>query len=452
MRPLTVGSLFSGVGGFEMGFERAGFVTRWQCEIDPDATSVLERHWPNVRRYRDVTEVDPADLEPVDVIAFGSPCQGFSVAGKGNGLKDERSGLFGEALRIIRGVRPAIALWENVPGAFSTGGDDEQDTTIRGRDFAAVLAGLANLGAVDIGWRVLDAQYFGVPQRRRRIFLVADFRGRRTAQILLESDSGGGDLDQGSATREDASAAVTDGAGDAGLIYDQQNCLVGPATVCGTLQAGGLERQNRGFVLAMAAPWDEAQITSAVNRSRVEPGMPAPTLNGSGLASVVAWQESQSGVRERGDLYGTLDANYGPRRHEGVMVNPPVAFDWTVGTGNPCVSEAVTPALQACKTPAVAISENQRAECRETPYVYSLTDGGGKPGQGYPCIRDGTILRRLTPVECERLMGWPDDHTRWRGGGREISDGPRYRMCGNGVVANVAEWLARRLHAALEAS
>jgi DNA (cytosine-5)-methyltransferase 1 len=158
--------LFSGAGGFDLGFEAAGFEVAWQVEVDRDCVSVLARHWPGATRYGDVREVDPErDLTPVDVVVFGSPCQGFSVAGKRGGFADERSGLFGEAVRIIRGLRPgpAVVSGRTCPERFTTGEreSDDPERDVRGRDFAAVLAALANLGALDIAWRVVDSQGVG---------------------------------------------------------------------------------------------------------------------------------------------------------------------------------------------------------------------------------------------------------------------------------------------------
>lgn len=177
---MTLGSLFAGIGGFDLGFERAGFKTLWQCEIDKAAQGVLRRHFPDAKLHSDVREVGAHNLEPVDVLTFGSPCQNLSRGGDRTGLSGDRSVLFHEAIRVIRELRerygkPDFAIWENVPGAFSSNG---------GGDFAVVLQELADIGTLDIAWRVLDSQGFGVPQRRRRIFLVADFGGERAAEVL----------------------------------------------------------------------------------------------------------------------------------------------------------------------------------------------------------------------------------------------------------------------------
>ncbi len=170
---LTYGSLFTGVGGFDIGFDRAGYDCRWQVEWDKNCQQTLAYHWPNVPRHSDVCDVNGAELEPVDVITYGSPCQDLSVAGKRAGIDGGRSSMFFEAVRIFKEMRdatngtfPRITIWENVPGALSSNGGD---------DFQAVLEALGNIGALGQWWNVLDAQFFGVPQRRRRVFLISVF-------------------------------------------------------------------------------------------------------------------------------------------------------------------------------------------------------------------------------------------------------------------------------------
>lgn len=184
---LTFVSLFSGVGGFDLGLERAGWRCVAQVEWDKNCQAVLAHHWPEVPRWSDVSDVSGHDLPPADVIAFGSPCQDLSVAGKRAGfIEGGRSNLFFEAIRIVKEMRDATAdtqprfvIWENVAGALSSNG---------GADFAAVLDALAEVGAVDIGWRLLDARWFGVPQRRRRVFVVADLAGRCAGAISAEPE------------------------------------------------------------------------------------------------------------------------------------------------------------------------------------------------------------------------------------------------------------------------
>jgi DNA (cytosine-5)-methyltransferase 1 len=206
----TFGSLFAGVGGIDLGFEAAGWEGKFQVEWDPSCQQTLAHHWPDVPRWGDVSDVNGADLPPVDLITFGSPCQDLSTAGKRAGLVEgSRSNLFFQATRIIKEMRdatgntfPRWALWENVPGAFSSN---------QGADFGAVLDEMANLGAVAIEWHCLDAQFFGVPQRRRRVFVLACFdlgitkRGRQ--QVLPVPEGRRGDSATRRKARQDASRA-----------------------------------------------------------------------------------------------------------------------------------------------------------------------------------------------------------------------------------------------------
>ena len=209
----TFGSLFAGVGGIDLGFEAAGWEGKFQVEWDAHCQQTLAYHWPDVPRWGDVSDVNGADLPLVDLITFGSPCQDLSTAGKRAGLVEgSRSNLFYQATRIIKEMRdasgntfPRWALWENVPGAFSSN---------QGADFGAVLDEMANLGAVAIEWHCLDAQFFGVPQRRRRVFVLACFdlgitkRGRQ--QVLPVPEGRRGDSATRRKARQDASRASQD--------------------------------------------------------------------------------------------------------------------------------------------------------------------------------------------------------------------------------------------------
>ena len=209
MTNLTLGSLFDGSGGFPLGGLIAGITPVWASEVEPFAVRVTTKRLPFMKHYGDISAMDGSKIEPVDIITFGSPCQDMSVAGKRNGLDGQRSGLFYEAVRIIKEMRnatngkyPRYIVWENVPGAFSSN---------NGYDFKAVLE--AVIGIVEEGvevpmpdknawayadlllgdgwsvaYRTLDAQYWGVPQRRRRIYLVADFAGRSAGDILFKSE------------------------------------------------------------------------------------------------------------------------------------------------------------------------------------------------------------------------------------------------------------------------
>lgn len=218
MKKLTLGSLFDGSGGFPLGGLLAGITPVWASEVEPFAVRVTSKRLPYMKHYGDISSISGAELEPVDIITFGSPCQDMSIAGKRSGLDGSRSSLFYEAIRIIKEMRcatngkyPRYCVWENVPGAFSSNG---------GRDFQSVLETVISVKEADTqvpapgkdgwpyadiymgdGWslayRTIDAQFWGVPQRRRRIYLVADFAGGSAGRILFESEGVSGYTPQG---------------------------------------------------------------------------------------------------------------------------------------------------------------------------------------------------------------------------------------------------------------
>ena len=347
---MKVVSLFSGVGGFDLGLEQAGMTTVAQVEFDKKCQSVLRRHWPDVPKWWDVSDVSGAELPEADVVAFGSPCQDLSIAGKRAGMADgTRSGLFTEAIRIVKEMQdvghwPWWVIWENVAGALSSA---------KGADFGAVIDHLADLGAVDVQWRVLDARFFGVPQRRRRVFVVArlDPRARGGRAVLPVSPRRSRDPQARRQAGEEVADLTANGVGTCGADDNQA-------------QAGHL----------------------------------IPSHVGSLTTRMLA--------------YGSPEVDW--NRHRQVVIPVHLTQDPITGT-----SDGATPALSA----------------------------GSKQG----CATIGVLdpanirVRRLTPRECERLMGWPDDWTRWADDGSEIADSNRYRMCGNGVVAPVAQWVGEKI-------
>jgi len=237
MSNLTLGSLFDGSGGFPLGGILAGIEPVWASEIEPFPIRVTEKRLPQMKHYGDVSKLDGAELPPVDIITFGSPCQDMSIAGKRNGLDGERSGLFHQAVRIIKEMRcatndryPRYCVWENVPGAFSSN---------NGEDFQCVLEAICKIkdGSVSVprparwsksgeivgdgfsaAWRVLDACGWGVPQRRKRIYLVADLAGGSAGKILFESEGMSGYTPQGFRPWQGVAGAFAEGAGASGCV------------------------------------------------------------------------------------------------------------------------------------------------------------------------------------------------------------------------------------------
>jgi len=199
-------SLFAGVGGFDLGLEQSGHTCVGQVEIDKNARAILERHWPNVPKHDDVqTAIDWANNNgltgTVDLVVGGFPCQDLSVAGKRAGLAGKRSGLFFDALAFAQSVKAKTIILENVPGLLSSN---------QGRDFGQLLTELADAGYSNIEWRVLNSQFFGVAQRRRRVFIVASVGTEPFKQILAECESSAGDSSQGEPQGQDVTGTVAD--------------------------------------------------------------------------------------------------------------------------------------------------------------------------------------------------------------------------------------------------
>jgi len=195
---MTHGSLFSGIGGFDEGFRRAGFEAIWQVEKEPFCRAVLATRFTEAFRFNDVKECGKHNLGAVDVLTAGFPCQDLSVAGKRAGLEGSRSGLFWEVVRILGELKPTWFVLENVPGLFSS---------CEGRDFAVVLNALDELG-YGLAWRVLNSQFFGVAQRRRRVFIVGCFGKPCPAEVLFEPESSGGNFETCGETRKELASEI----------------------------------------------------------------------------------------------------------------------------------------------------------------------------------------------------------------------------------------------------
>lgn len=383
---MRVLSLFSGVGGMDLGLQRAGHQIVGLCEIDRHARSVLRRHHPDAPIHDDVTTLEGEEWRGrVDVVAGGSPCQDLSVAGRRDGLDGARSGLFWHQCRIADTSSAPWVIWENVVGALSSSG---------GSDFASVLWGLTGThpgmpdGArwqsqgVVVGpkrwaaWRVLDAQWFGVPQRRRRLFVVAGPRDVCRPEILLECEGMFGDTP----TRPQAEQEI---AGTLGTRPQRDDLDNHGAYVVESVDS------PMAFVKAKRA-------RSVDDDESWQSDRPAPTLN-----------QFDNGHETRAT----------------VLAVEPVSFRWH--------------------------SSGRAGFDIRSDHVGTLTVGSGLGIPSPPGVMtssdDQTTVRRLTPRECERLMGFPDDWTRWNAEGHEQADSHRYKQCGNGVVTPVTEWIGRRL-------
>lgn len=374
----------------------------------------------------DITQLHGGKLPPVDIVTFGSPCQGLSLAGQRRGLADERSGLFMEAIRIIDEMReathgryPRFALFENVPGALSSAG---------GCDFAAVLqsftkakipmpysgrwanAGMVRGGGVDLAWCVYDAQYFGTAQRRRRLFLVCDFAGRSAGEILFVPKSLRGYFEAGGTPRQGLTAFAEsrpDTAGGEIVVLNDQ----GGASLA--VERSGLSptlrSQTHGNLPVVAAGFDLQQITSKTNRSILRPVQ--PTLCGTGQPHVVTMATGQANAEVLADIAPTLNCNH----EQPLLVHPQIA-------GTLCASGA------GLSRPAGMGSETDFCITRYADL----------------------IVRRLTPLECERLQGFGDFWTEYGHDGRAVSDTSRYQMLGNSIAVPCVAYIMQGIYHALE--
>ena len=250
-------SLFAGVGGFDLGLERSGHTCVGQVEIDKHAQSVLARHWPDVPKHDDVTTaIDWADeiglTGNVDLVAGGFPCQDLSVAGKRAGLDGKRSGLFYDALAFAKAVKAKTILLENVPGLLSSN---------QGRDFGVLLTELADAGYSNIEWRVLNSQFFGVAQRRRRVFIVASLGTESFRTVLAECESSAGDSEAGNQEGQEVTGNAERSAGTSGAragnfeLYDFPDSEVAPS----------LNVLRARDTMAYGSWWDGSQISQTLD-------------------------------------------------------------------------------------------------------------------------------------------------------------------------------------------
>lgn len=414
--------LFEGISGFGLAFKRAGANILAVCEIDKTCQSVLRRHHPEAEIHSDVKAITRETFagRTIDVLAGGFPCQDLSVAGQRKGLAGERSGLWFEFIRIIGDHKPRWVVIENVPGLLSGCGcfscqaigkfiavharirrrKGGQTCAVcvagkrmleshSGRNLAVVLQGLAECG---YGWayRILDSQYDGVAQRRARVFIVASLGTADCAEILFERESGQWD----SSPRREA------GQGVAGTLSARTSAGGGLGTDFDC--AGGLQP----FGLIGNGEYADRPATLRAKGGDCGGGsehLITPTLRSNG------------------------DAHSGFTAGDGLVIKPQIAY----GISSDCFDRSGEGRNGTARERSVLGVDEELA------YSLRAKGPGGVAGQ--------FGVRRLTPTECERLMSFPDDWTKYDEKGGVISDSARYRMLGNSVVVNTAFWIADRI-------
>ena len=373
--------LFSGIGGFHLGFERAGYeITSFFSEIDKHAIAVYKHQFPTSTYVGSVTNVRGADLPRINLITFGSPCQDFSLAGKRKGMEGQRSSLVLEAIRLIGECRPSVFVWENVKGTFSSND---------GADFWAIIQAFTDIGGYRLEWQLLNTSWF-LPQNRERIYLVGystePKRGWRGVFPIAEND--------------------------------KSNTKQYGVEIVGHRGTGG----QQGFI------YGESGI--------------APTLNACGYKDPTKVQIKQIGTK--------LDSNGGTQPYQQDRV-----YD----------ADGIVPALNQGKSDFIIKTNYTYEKVNETIRrnnfiegeikamdLYNKTLRDESPALTQPehkgiSLFDGYRIRRLTPIECERLQGFPDQHTaygNYDGEVKPMSNTQRYKQCGNAVTVDVVAAVAKK--------
>ena len=557
---MTMGSLFDGIGGFPLAAQRNGIITLWASEIEAFPIRVTKLRFPAMAHMGDITQLNGAELPPVDIICGGSPCQDLSVAGARAGLAGSRSGLFMEQVRIAKemrdaelrrgrpaeSVRPRYFLWENVPGAFSSG-------TEKGEDFRIVLEETCRIadGAVSgprppsgrwepagailgtgfsLAWRVLDAQYWPqTPQRRRRIFLVADLGGTSAPEILFEQSRLFGDPAEGQRAWEGAAAAATGSAGTASggekdifaFHINQREETIDLGGVAGALMATtnmqmqtfvaegfdgcngdltgdvsatlgsncGMSTGRNGVIAFAANQRNEVRdLYDIAGALGAQPGMKqqtfiaagfcpetsasargigyqedcAPTLKSGGKGAGVLCLNDQGGERMGCTYDRTATLRAQMRGHQPLVFEnhtldsrctgphdaaPTISAAYGTGGNNTSlVVETDTEPVYCITGNAVdhhAVFNRQRVD-EFQPDDIASTQSARQHKDATDLILDTEsktprLIRRLTPLECERLQGFPDGWTAIPG----AADSARYKALGNSVAIPCVEYILR---------
>lgn len=411
-------SIFSGVEAASLAWEPLGWEPVAFSEIEPFPCAVLAERWPDVPNLGDITKIDwKEEIDgAIDLVVGGSPCQSFSVAGKREGLKGA-SGLMFEYIRCVQELRPRWFLWENVPGAL---------TSEDGGAFGQLLSEMDELGYC-LAWRVLDAQFFGVAQRRRRLFLAGHLGAESPAEVLFEPDCLSGNPQSSREKRKELARRAGRSAACAGFKYSA-------APRANTL--GYAEEQAN----TLTADWHAPAVLPLPNTALSQYGTEiAGCLTARGDSSpcvdrgqnIVCMTGTQAHCHISGEIAGCLTAHMG-KDDAPVVVDGSNLQTYVCAVGDrhthAAICRNVCPILKCGGDPAMIASEI-----------------GDKPAGVNPML-----VRRLTPLECERLQGFPDGHTliAWKGKpAEECPDGPRYKAIGNSMAVPVMRWIGRRIAA-----
>ena len=491
---MIYGSVCSGIEAASVAWAPLGWRAAWFAETDPFCREVLAQRWPGVPNLGDMTAITEESLNgrpAVDVLVGGTPCQSFSVAGLRGGLDDDRGNLALEFLRLAGRLRPRWLVWENVPGVFSSLSHDAPDRREPGHDlggpdgprdgeevvvsdsydaeeahaFGRFLAGLSEL-RYGFAYRVLDAQYVrveshprAVPQRRRRVFLVGYLGDWRPAvAVLLEPESLRGDSPPRREAGQDVAGTLVHRAQKGGGFGTDFDCAGGlvSGTVTRSLGVGGADVARAENLVAGTLDAHYGAKHGHDNQH----------IDGGASLFVLSGRAPPLG----GNHYGDRPSQEGLLVAHSLTADGFDASDDGTGRGTPIIAFSckdsgldageVAPTLRALSHDRshanaggqVAVMEvrgrgdGRNRELRRDGAANALrTPSGGRDGIGVGAIHSGSTVRRLTPRECERLMGFPDDYTLVSYRGRPAADGPRYRALGNSMAINCMSWIGQRM-------
>jgi DNA (cytosine-5)-methyltransferase 1 len=419
------GSVCSGIEAASVAWNPLGWEASFFSEIEKFPSAVLAHHYPNVPNLGDMTKFKEWPDYAIDVLVGGTPCQSFSIAGLRKGLDDPRGNLMLIYLAIAARYRPRFLVWENVPGVLSING---------GKDFGTFLGGLGELG-YGFAYRILDAQYAGVPQRRRRVFVVGHLGDwRRAAAVLFERHSLSGDT----APRREKGQEIT---GTIGARTTAGGGFGGDFETTGGLQAvASTEASCSDHKLGTGYVAGQSYVSDVVG------SLCADTHPGA-----YSGQDAYTGRLIAHSLCGEgFDASEDGTGRGTPLV--PIAFDCKASGQNGFVVGSVASTLRSMShansrqngggQQAVCFAQNTRDEVREMSVVGALSAQPGMKQTSY--VRQSMQVRRLTPRECERLQGFPDDYTLIPG---KVADGPRYKSLGNSMAVPVMRWIGERIDA-----
>ena len=424
---MRYGSVCSGIEAATEAWHQLGWKPSFYSEIEAFPRAVLKHHHEDVPLHGDFTTIREDDYEPIELLVGGTPCQSFSVAGLRGGLDDDRGNLALQFLKLAFRLRPRWLVWENVPGVLSSNG---------GRDFGSILGGMVELG-YGCAYRVLDAQFFGVPQRRRRVFLVGYFGNwQRAFSVLFERESLLRNPPPSREKRENSSQSIERGFG--GSSRDRENDG-GDAILSYRINTLGLK--------------DGAERTEGTCDLSAEHCL-SPRQGQESLALIEEIQpiafKANAGVEfppeEPAPLSPALQAvnpmavAFAPSKYlRGQGPDPSIEISGTVKARHNDSSPHVA---------SFTVSANSNGYAWEKSVTPTIDASGGQNKNQQYGIRQDMAVRRLTPKECERLQGFPDDYTRipYRNKPADLCpDGPRYKALGNSMAVPVMKWIGERI-------